>query len=87
MLIDPKLRVVHTLGAVAKPNTREGIAYNLVRVFEKLDKSVLLLNGLTGEETDSTRMFFEQRKRKKRKKRREEERKRKKKEGKKERDK
>jgi hypothetical protein len=55
--LEPNLTVVHTLGAVAKPNTREGIAYNLVRVFEKTDKAVLLLNGLGSEEIDSTRMY------------------------------
>eukprot|EP00026_Physarum_polycephalum_P003107 Phypoly_transcript_03116.p1 GENE.Phypoly_transcript_03116~~Phypoly_transcript_03116.p1 ORF type:complete len:809 (+),score=167.07 Phypoly_transcript_03116:160-2427(+) len=55
LLLDPNLTIVHTLGAVAKPNTREGIAYNLVRVFEKTDKAALLLNGLNREEIESTK--------------------------------
>jgi hypothetical protein len=50
------LIVIRTLAAVAKPNTREGIAANLVRVFEKTDKAVFLLDSLNSDEIASTRM-------------------------------
>ena len=51
--------MVRTLAAVAKPNTREGISANLVRVFEKTDKAVLLIDSLNSDEIDSTRMWGE----------------------------
>lgn len=54
ILQEPKLVVVQTLGAVAVQNTREAIAYNLVRVFEKTGKGAYLLDHLNSTEIDST---------------------------------
>jgi len=54
MLQEPSYFIVRTLAAVAKPNTRESVAYNLVRVFEKTDKGIELLTFLATNEIDST---------------------------------
>lgn len=51
---EPNMVVVQTLGAVAVQNTREAIAYNLVRVFEKTGKGAYFLNHLSNTEIDST---------------------------------